>query len=106
MTPSPQESAGALGLLLDMELPLVLRFGTARMPLREVLELGAGSVIDLGCAPENGVELLVNGRVVARGSAVSVHGNYGVRITEVAGAAQGLAPVLSLAETEGEAGCR
>ncbi len=84
MSAPPQERARPLGLLLDMEMPLVLRFGTAKMPLRDVLQLGAGSVIDLGSAPENGVELLVNGRVVARGSAVSVHGNYGVRINEIA----------------------
>ncbi len=85
-----------------MELPLVLRFGTARMLLRDVLQLGAGSVIDLGTEPENGVDLLVNGRLVARGAAVSVHGNYGVRITEIVGTAQELTPIVSHTRPLGE----
>jgi hypothetical protein len=40
---------------------------------------------------ENTVELLVNGKVVARGAAVTVHGNYGVRITEIAAVREGVA---------------
>lgn len=87
---------GALDLLLDMEMPLVVRFGTARAPLRSLLQLTAGSVIDLDPAPENSVDLLVNGRVVARGVAVSVRGNYGVRISEIAPAGAGFAAGLGL----------
>jgi len=72
-----------LGLLMDMELPVLVRFGRTRMPLGELKKLGPGSVIEFGPAPQNSVEVLVNGRVVARGLAVFVDGNYGVRITEI-----------------------
>jgi flagellar motor switch protein FliN/FliY len=102
--PSPEEAGvrgngGALDLLLDMELPLTVRFGSARMPLSEILKLTAGSLIDLDRASENAVELLVNGKAIARGAAVTVRGNYGIRITEVAAVREGgsSGPVLGAA---------
>lgn len=85
-------TGGTLDLLLDMELPLTVRFGSARMPLSDILTLTAGSVIELDRASENAVELLVNGKVVARGAAVTVQGNYGVRIFEVTAPGEGIAP--------------
>ena len=90
--PAPrQETGGALDLLLDMELPLTVRFGSARMPLCDILKLTAGSVVDLDRASENTVELLVNGKVIARGAVVTVQGNYGVRISAIAAAREGVA---------------
>jgi flagellar motor switch protein FliN/FliY len=73
-----------LGAVLDVDLPLVVRFGRTVMPLHAVAELGPGSVIDLGRAPEEPVDLLVGDRVIARGEVVVVGGNYGVRITHLA----------------------
>ena len=93
-TPQP-ESHGGLGLLLDMEMPLVVRFGSTRLPLRDLLELTTGSVIDLDPTPEDSVDLLVNGKLVARGVAVSVRGNYGVRISEMAASGEGFASGLA-----------
>jgi flagellar motor switch protein FliN len=81
---------GPLDLLLELELPVVVRFGTTRMPLGEVMQLDAGSVIDFDGASENALEVLVSNRVVARGEAVLVEGAYGVRITEVLSDATGL----------------
>jgi flagellar motor switch protein FliN/FliY len=54
------------------------------MLLRDLLKLTAGSIIEFNRSQENPVEILVNKRVVARGSAIVVEGNYGVRIGEVA----------------------
>jgi len=73
----------ALDALLDVELPVTLRFGRTHMTLDEVIDLGSGSVIDFGHGPNEPVEILVNGRVVARGEAVMVQGTYGVRISEI-----------------------
>ena len=78
---SPANSA--LDLLLDIELPVTLRFGRRQMTLSEVIDLNRGSVIDFGQSAEEPVEVLVNGRVVARGEAVMVQGNYGVRISQI-----------------------
>lgn len=72
-----------LELLMDVELDVVLRFGQRSMLLREILELDAGSVIDLDRKVSDTAELLVDGRVVARGEVVVVDGNYGLRILEL-----------------------
>jgi flagellar motor switch protein FliN/FliY len=72
-----------LSAVLDVDLPLVVRFGRAVMPLRAIADLGPGSVIDMGRSPDEPVELLVGSKLVARGEVVVVSGNYGVRITEL-----------------------
>jgi flagellar motor switch protein FliN/FliY len=84
MTPGqlPPEQMN-LQLVLDVELNVTLRFGQRQLALREVLELASGSVIELDRQVEEPVELLLEGRVIARGEAVVVDGNYGLRVTEV-----------------------
>jgi flagellar motor switch protein FliN/FliY len=70
-------------VLLDIDLPLVVRFGQTELPLRQLTRLGPGSVIDLGRSPDDPVEVLVSNRVVARGEVVVVSGSYGIRILDV-----------------------
>jgi flagellar motor switch protein FliN/FliY len=72
-----------LKLVMDVELVMSLRFGQRQLPLREVLELSSGSVIELDRQVDEPIELLLDGKVIARGEAVIVDGNYGLRITEV-----------------------
>ena len=72
-----------LRLVMDVELNVSLRFGQREMPLREVLELTSGSVIELDRMVDDPVEMLLDGKVVARGEAVIVDGNYGLRVTEI-----------------------
>jgi flagellar motor switch protein FliN/FliY len=72
-----------LQLVLDVELNVTLRFGQRQLALREVLELTSGSVIELDRQVEEPVELLLEGKVIARGEAVVIDGNYGLRVTEV-----------------------
>ena len=85
-----QEPTAALDLLLDMEIPIQVRFGKTEMLLREVLALEDGSVVEFHRPHEEPVEILVNGRVVARGTVVAIQGNYGVRISEVPAPAEGV----------------
>jgi flagellar motor switch protein FliN len=75
-------------LLLGVNLNLTLRFGQRTLPLREVLELASGSVIELDHEVHEPADLLLGDKVIARGHVVIVDGNYGVRITEVADARQ------------------
>jgi flagellar motor switch protein FliN/FliY len=72
-----------LKLVMDVELNVSLRFGQRQLPLREVLELASGSVIELDRQVDDPVELLLDGKVIARGEAVIVDGNYGLRIIEI-----------------------
>jgi flagellar motor switch protein FliN len=73
-----------LDLLMDIELEVTLRFGQREMSLGEILNLSAGSVIELEQQVQDPVELLVGGRVIAWGEVVSVEGNYGLRVTGLA----------------------
>lgn len=81
---SADENRAKLDLLMDVELAITLRFGSRRLLLREVLDLTPGAVVDLDRQVEEPVDVLVDGRLVARGEVVVMDGNYGVRITEVA----------------------
>jgi flagellar motor switch protein FliN len=71
-------------LLLDVELEAALRFGCRELPLGEILDLGAGDVVELDRHIADPVDLLVGDRIVARGEVVLVNGNFGLRVTEVA----------------------
>jgi flagellar motor switch protein FliN len=73
-----------LDLLLGVELAVTLRFGSRRLPLRDVLDLNPGSVIELDRQVQEPVDMLLDGRLVARGEVVVMDGNYGLRVTEVA----------------------
>ncbi|MCC6858211.1 MAG: flagellar motor switch protein FliN [Bryobacterales bacterium] len=72
-----------LDLLMEVELPVSLSFGRACLPLREVLKLTSGSIVELNRAVGEPVELIINNAVIARGEVVVVEGNYGVKITEI-----------------------
>ena len=72
-----------LDLVLDVELPLVVRFGRTVMNLKTLTGLGPGSIVDMGRSPDDPVELLVSDKVVAYGEVVIVDGSYGLRITEI-----------------------
>jgi flagellar motor switch protein FliN/FliY len=74
---------GNLNLVMDVELNVTLRFGQRQLTLREVLELTSGSVVELDRQVDEPVELLLEGKVIARGEAVVIDGNYGLRVTEV-----------------------
>jgi flagellar motor switch protein FliN len=72
-----------LDLLLDVEIPIAVEVGRARMNLDEVLKLVPGSVIALDKKAEDPVDLRVNGKLVARGEVVLVDDCYGLRITQI-----------------------
>jgi flagellar motor switch protein FliN len=74
---------GNLGLLMDVELVVSLRFGERTMLLRDILELGEGSVVELDRRVEEPVDLLLDGKMIARGEVVVVDGNYGLRVQKM-----------------------
>ncbi len=75
-------------VLLDIDLPLRVRFGATEMSIRSLSALGPGSLLDMGRAPEDPVEIVVCGRVIARAEVVVVDGNYGVRVTDLLSATE------------------
>ncbi len=74
---------GNLDLLLDIELPVMVRMGQTEMSLGDLLKLTPGSILELNRAADAPVELLVNGKQIAKGEVVVVDGNFAFRITEI-----------------------
>jgi len=71
-------------LLLEIELPVSISFGKINLPMRDVLKLTTGSIVELDRDVNEPVEILVNRCLIARGEVVVVEGNYGVRIQQIA----------------------
>ena len=69
--------------VIDVPLSVKLRFGQRQLSLQEVLELATGSLVELDRQVEEPVDLILDGRVIARGEVVIVDGNYGMRVTEL-----------------------
>ena len=74
---------GNLDLLLSIELPISVSFGSSEMQLEDVMNLCEGSVIELDRSVNDPVTIIVNHTPIAKGEMVVIEGNYGVRILEV-----------------------
>ena len=79
----PSASGDRYRRLLDVGLGVKLRFGTRSMMLRDVLALSSGLVVELDNELNSPVDLLLDGRVIARGEVVVIDGKYGLRVGEV-----------------------
>jgi flagellar motor switch protein FliN/FliY len=82
-TDLPEPNRRGLGLLANVDTEVTVVVGRARLPIRELLGLAPGAVIELDRKPTDPVEVLVNGSLIARGEVVVVDGEFGVRITEL-----------------------
>jgi flagellar motor switch protein FliN/FliY len=80
---SAHDANARLEVVLDIDLPLVVRFGRTLMSIKALADLGPGSIVDMGRSPDEPVEMLIGDRVIARGEVVVVGGNYGVRIMDL-----------------------
>lgn len=75
---------GSMDLLLDVDLDMSVELGRTSVPVREVLQLGPGSILELDKLAGEPVDIMVNGKLIARGEVVVVDENFGVRVTEIA----------------------
>lgn len=78
-----QASESNLDILQDIPLTVTVEIGRARMLVKDVLKLTVGSVVELDKLAGEPVDVLVNGKVIAKGEVVAVNENYGIRITEI-----------------------
>ena len=86
--PAPADDGGGsdLGRLQNVPVELAVEIGRTRMTIGEALALGPGSVVTVGRLAGDPVDLLVNGRVIARGEVVAIDEELGLRISEIAAA--------------------
>ena len=93
-SPAPAAVGDAdLTRLTDVTVELTVEVGRTHMSLGETMSLGQGSVVTLDRLADKPVDLLVNGRPIARGEVVVIDEQFGLRITEVNGAEHAAAPV-------------
>ncbi len=81
-------SANNLEFILDIPMQVTVQVGSARMQIRDLLQLGQGSVIELEKLAGEPMEVLVNNKLVAKGEVVVVNEKFGIRLTDVVSAAQ------------------
>jgi flagellar motor switch protein FliN/FliY len=80
-------------LVLDVPLEVTVQLGRTRMPIRQLLQLAAGSVVELEKAAGERLDVLINGKPIARGEAVVVNDRFGVRLTDVISPSERLAGI-------------
>jgi len=74
-----------LNIILDVKVQLTVRLGSCQLPMREVLELSPGAIIQLNQRASDAVGLYVNDKLIALGEVVVLEENFGIKITELVG---------------------
>lgn len=76
---------GNMDLLMGVALDVSVEIGKAKRKIKEIIEFGQGTVLELNKQAGAPVDIVVNGRLLARGDVVVIDDNFGVRITEILG---------------------
>ncbi len=76
-------SENNIGLIMDVPLQVTVELGRTRKMIKDILELGPGSVIELDKLAGEPVDILINGKLIAKGEVVVIDENFGVRITQI-----------------------
>lgn len=74
-----------LEVLLDVPVQLTVELGSCRMPMRDVLQLNVGSVVQLDKLADTPVDLYLNQKRIAHGEVVVVNDRFGLKITQLLG---------------------
>lgn len=82
-TATPEQRAESMKLLYDVEMTLTAEIGRTKLAIHDVLDLSPGAVIELDRSAGSAADVMVNGRLIARGEIVVVDEEYGIRITEI-----------------------
>ena len=80
---APAAGSPNLDIVLDVPVNLTVELGSCLMPMRDVLQLNIGSVVQLDKIADEPVQLSVNRKLVARGEVVVVENRFGIKITEL-----------------------
>jgi flagellar motor switch protein FliN/FliY len=79
----PDGKENKLDLLLDLDMSITVELGKTTMMIKDILELGCGSIIEFDKLVSEPVDILVNGRKMAEGEVVVVDKHFGIRITSM-----------------------
>lgn len=79
----PESESKNLNMLLDIPLQITVELGRTKRSVKEILELSAGSIVELDKLAGEPVDILVNSRLIAKGEVVVIEENFGVRVTDI-----------------------
>jgi flagellar motor switch protein FliN/FliY len=81
--PLPFDTGSGMGRVRDIPLEVTVELGRTRLLIRDIMDLSAGSIIELDKIAGEPVDLFANGLLVARGEVIVIDDNFGVRVTEI-----------------------
>ena len=77
------QESGNIGLIMDVFMEMTVELGRTRKPIKEILAMGEGTIIELDKLAGEPVDILVNHKLIAKGEVVVIDENFGVRVTEI-----------------------
>ncbi len=83
---APTAAAGAgndINMILDIPVQLTVELGRTRIPIKHILQLAQGSVVELEALAGEPMDVLVNGYLIAQGEVVVVNDKFGIRLTDI-----------------------
>jgi flagellar motor switch protein FliN/FliY len=81
--PAPGAVPGRIDMILDIPVQLTVELGRTKIPIRDLLQLAQGSVVELDRLAGEPMDVLVNGCLIAQGEVVVVNDKFGIRLTDV-----------------------
>jgi flagellar motor switch protein FliN/FliY len=72
-----------INMILDIPVQLTVELGRTRIPIKHILQLGQGSVVELDALAGEPMDVLVNGFLIAQGEVVVVNDKFGIRLTDI-----------------------
>jgi len=83
-SPTTATSAGNdINMILDIPVQLTVELGRTRIPIKHILQLAQGSVVELDALAGEPMDVLVNGYLIAQGEVVVVNDKFGIRLTDI-----------------------
>ncbi|WP_310386978.1 flagellar motor switch protein FliN [Roseateles sp.] len=83
-SPTPNNMpAGDINMILDIPVQLTVELGRTRIPIKNILQLAQGSVVELDALAGEPMDVLVNGYLIAQGEVVVVNDKFGIRLTDI-----------------------
>ena len=79
----PGGAGNDLNMILDIPVQLTVELGRTRIPIKQILQLGQGSVVELETMAGEPMDVLVNGFLIAQGEVVVVNDKFGIRLTDI-----------------------
>ena len=76
-------NGGDLNMILDIPVQLTVELGRTRIPIKHILQLAQGSVVELEALAGEPMDVLVNGFLIAQGEVVVVNDKFGIRLTDI-----------------------